>query len=44
MDRRRRNDPRSGRACESGTFADFDGYDGAERTDGTEEHDAWDLE
>ena len=29
---------------ESGTFADFDGDDGTERTDGTEEHDAWGLE
>ncbi|RDZ35802.1 AbrB/MazE/SpoVT family DNA-binding domain-containing protein [Haloferax sp. Atlit-10N] len=25
----------------SGTFADFDGYDGDEETDATENHDAW---
>ncbi|MFC7205057.1 AbrB/MazE/SpoVT family DNA-binding domain-containing protein [Haloferax namakaokahaiae] len=28
----------------SGTFADFDGYDGVEETDATTDHDAWGVE
>ena len=28
----------------SGTFAEFEGYDGDEPTDATAEHDAWGLE
>lgn len=28
----------------SGTFADFDGYDGEEETDATKDHDAWGVE
>jgi bifunctional DNA-binding transcriptional regulator/antitoxin component of YhaV-PrlF toxin-antitoxin module len=28
----------------SGTFSDFDGYDGAERTVATDEHDAWGVD
>lgn len=28
----------------SGTFADFDGYEGDIDTDGTDEHDAWGVE
>lgn len=28
----------------SGTFADFDGYDGSGDTDVTEEHDTWGLQ
>lgn len=28
----------------TGTFEDFEGYDGEEDTDVTEEHDAWGLE
>jgi len=29
---------------ETGTFADFDGYDGAETTDVTSDHDAWGVD
>lgn len=29
---------------ETGTFADFDGYDGDEETDVTTEHDAWGVD
>ena len=28
----------------SGTFAEFDGYDGAEATDVTSDHDAWGVD
>ncbi|WP_332897149.1 MULTISPECIES: AbrB/MazE/SpoVT family DNA-binding domain-containing protein [unclassified Haladaptatus] len=28
----------------TGTFANFDGYDGAEETDVTSEHDAWGVD
>jgi bifunctional DNA-binding transcriptional regulator/antitoxin component of YhaV-PrlF toxin-antitoxin module len=28
----------------SGTFSDFDGYDGDQETDGTTEHDAWGVD
>ena len=29
---------------ESGTFAEFDGYDGADATDVTTDHDAWGVD
>jgi bifunctional DNA-binding transcriptional regulator/antitoxin component of YhaV-PrlF toxin-antitoxin module len=29
---------------QSGTFADFDGYDGEVDTDATEDHDAWGVD
>ncbi|GAB7095435.1 AbrB/MazE/SpoVT family DNA-binding domain-containing protein [Halolamina litorea] len=29
---------------QTGTFAGFDGYDGAEETDVTEDHDAWGVD